>query len=129
MPAITMIYILGATLLAAGWALWLLPVGTCSECAHCRAEKLARQRTNEVRTARYYGIPLCRTAASITSPRTATAPDRLAPGRGNGTRRAQGPAELGLRWGRNVAARARHAACNGHCANCARLARRRLPGG
>jgi len=59
MPAATMIYILGATLLAAGWALWLLPVGTCSECAHCQAEKLARKRADEVRTARYYAIPLC----------------------------------------------------------------------
>ena len=59
MPAATMIYILGATLLAAGWALWLLPVGTCSECPHCRAEKLARQRADEARTSSFYGIPRC----------------------------------------------------------------------
>jgi len=59
MPAETMISILATTLLATGWALWLMPVGSCSECPHCRAEKLARQRSDEVRTGRYYGIPLC----------------------------------------------------------------------
>ena len=55
----TMISMLAATLLATGWALWLLPIGRCAECAHCRAEKVARQRADEVRTGRYYGIPLC----------------------------------------------------------------------
>lgn len=59
MPAETMISILAATLLATGWALWLLPIGQCRECAHCRAEKLARERADEARTGRYYGIPLC----------------------------------------------------------------------
>jgi len=54
-----MISILAATLLATGWALWLLPIGQCRECAHCRAEQLARQRADEARTSRYYGIPLC----------------------------------------------------------------------
>ena len=37
MPAETIIAILSATLLATGWALWLLPVGTCGDCPHCRA--------------------------------------------------------------------------------------------
>ena len=59
MPVDTMISILAATLLATGWALWMLPVGTCSECPHCRAEKLARQRANELQAGRVYGIPLC----------------------------------------------------------------------
>jgi hypothetical protein len=59
MPAETMISILAATLLATGWALWLMPVGMCPYCPHCRAEVVARQRTAEARTGSYYGIPLC----------------------------------------------------------------------
>ena len=59
MPAETMIYILATTLLATGWALWLLPIGRCQECPHCRAEKVAQERANEIRTGRYFGIPLC----------------------------------------------------------------------
>ena len=59
MPAETMISILATTLLATGWALWLLPVGRCKECPHCRAEKLARQRADEARTSSFYGIPRC----------------------------------------------------------------------
>ena len=55
----TMISLLATTLLATGWALWLLPVGHCGECPHCRAEKLARQRAAEARTSSFYGIPLC----------------------------------------------------------------------
>ena len=53
----TMISILAATLLATGWALWLLPVGTCAQCAHCRIEKLAREREHEAQTSRIYGTP------------------------------------------------------------------------
>jgi hypothetical protein len=59
MPAETVIALLAATLLATGWAIWLMPVGTCAECPHCRAEKLARQRADETRAGRLYGIPLC----------------------------------------------------------------------
>jgi hypothetical protein len=59
MPAETIIAMLSATLLATGWALWMLPVGTCAECPHCRAEKLARERADEARAGRFYGIPLC----------------------------------------------------------------------
>jgi hypothetical protein len=55
----TIITLLAATLLATGWALWLLPIGTCSACAHCRAEKLARERADEARAGRMYGIPIC----------------------------------------------------------------------
>jgi len=54
-----MISLLAVTLLATGWALWMLPVGTCSQCAHCRIEKLARERETEAQTSRIYGIPLC----------------------------------------------------------------------
>lgn len=59
MPADALIAILGATLLAAGWALWHLPVGTCTECPHCRARALARDRESEGQGSRVYGIPLC----------------------------------------------------------------------
>jgi hypothetical protein len=55
----TMVTVLAATLLGTGWLLWLLPVGTCAQCAHCRAEKLAHERENEAQLGRVYGIPLC----------------------------------------------------------------------
>jgi hypothetical protein len=55
----SIIAMLAATLLATGWALWLLPVGTCAECPHCRAQKLARERADEAVAGRFYGIPLC----------------------------------------------------------------------
>ena len=59
MGAETVISLLAATLLATGWALWLLPVGTCKQCAHCQQEKLARERETEARVSRVYGIPMC----------------------------------------------------------------------
>jgi hypothetical protein len=55
----TMISILAATLLGAAWLLYLLPVGTCSQCPHCRVEKLAREREHEAQAARLYGAPFC----------------------------------------------------------------------
>jgi len=59
MPAETLISILAATLLATGAALWLLPVGTCAQCAHCRAERVAKARESEAQLTRVYGVPLC----------------------------------------------------------------------
>jgi len=59
MPAETMISLLATTLLLTGWALWMLPVGTCSQCAHCRAAKLAKERDTEAHVSRVYGIPMC----------------------------------------------------------------------
>jgi hypothetical protein len=59
MPAETMSSNLAATLLATGWALWLLPVGTCAQCSHCQMEKLAQDRATEAQASRIYGIPLC----------------------------------------------------------------------
>ncbi|HET9850942.1 MAG TPA: hypothetical protein VFP56_00385 [Candidatus Limnocylindrales bacterium] len=59
MPAETMISILAATLLATGWALWFLPVGTCAQCAHCRAEGAATARESDVQLSGVYGIPTC----------------------------------------------------------------------
>ena len=55
----TVISLLAATLLATGWALWLLPVGRCSQCSHCQLERLAKERETEARASRVYGIPLC----------------------------------------------------------------------
>ena len=59
MPAETMISILAATLLATGWVLYLMPVGTCAQCTHCRMEKVAREEEHEAQLGRVYGIPLC----------------------------------------------------------------------
>jgi hypothetical protein len=59
MPAETMITILAVTLMATAWALWLLPVGTCSECPHCRISRLAQEREADDAVGRLYGIPLC----------------------------------------------------------------------
>jgi hypothetical protein len=55
----TMISILAMTLLATGWLLYVLPVGTCAQCMHCRMEKVARERATEAQVSRIYGIPLC----------------------------------------------------------------------
>jgi hypothetical protein len=60
-PAETMISILAATLLATGWVLWMLPIGTCAQCAHCRVEKLAKEREIEAQVSRVYGISPCPT--------------------------------------------------------------------
>jgi hypothetical protein len=59
MPAETMVTLLAVTLLVTGWMLWLMPVGTCRECPHCRGVQLARQRETEAQAGRLYGIPLC----------------------------------------------------------------------
>ena len=60
MGADTIVPILGATLVAVGALLARLPVGTCSQCAHCQAERLAKERDEEARVGRFYGIPICR---------------------------------------------------------------------
>jgi len=54
-----MITFLAATLFAVAWAIWLLPVGTCSQCAHCRVEQVSREREREAQVGRLYNIPLC----------------------------------------------------------------------
>ena len=55
----TFISILALTLLATAWLLWLLPVGTCSQCPHCRVEQLARAREQEGQASPAYGAPFC----------------------------------------------------------------------
>ena len=52
------ISILGTSLIALAGLLYLLPVGTCSECGHCRLAKLTRQRERELR-AGSGGVPHC----------------------------------------------------------------------
>lgn len=55
----TVISVLAFALLGVGAALAFLPVGTCSQCGHCKLEKLARQRERETAAERYYGVPFC----------------------------------------------------------------------
>lgn len=55
----TFISILALTMLATAWFLWLLPVGTCSQCPHCRIEKLAREHERDGQAERVYGTPFC----------------------------------------------------------------------
>ena len=59
MPAETMISILAATLLATGWLVWIMPVGTCAQCNHCLAAKLSKERATEAQVSRVYGLPPC----------------------------------------------------------------------
>jgi hypothetical protein len=64
----TVILILGAALLATGVLLARLPVGTCRECAHCQAERVAREREAEAQVSRFYGIPICRACGRYHAP-------------------------------------------------------------
>jgi hypothetical protein len=54
-----MISILAVTLLATGWALWMMPVGTCAQCSHCQMQKVSKEHETEAQLSRVYGIPLC----------------------------------------------------------------------
>jgi hypothetical protein len=63
--------ILALTLLLAALVLWRLPVGTCSECVHCRMERLARERESEAQAATLYGVPLCRACGRYHAPEEA----------------------------------------------------------
>jgi hypothetical protein len=56
---ITVITILAFTLLVTALLLARLPVATCAQCTHCQLEALARERENEDRVGRYYGMPRC----------------------------------------------------------------------
>lgn len=59
MAPVAMITILAFTLLITGLFLWRLPVATCAQCSHCQAERVAKERENEDRIARYYGFQRC----------------------------------------------------------------------
>ena len=55
----TVIRILGAALLLTAVLLALLPIGTCSECAHCRQERIRREQEQARLAERFYGIARC----------------------------------------------------------------------
>jgi hypothetical protein len=55
----TVVSILGLTMLGTAGLLALLPVGTCSECNHCRLEKLSRKKEHELQTDRSYSAAFC----------------------------------------------------------------------
>ncbi|HEY2915825.1 MAG TPA: hypothetical protein VGI98_01290 [Candidatus Limnocylindrales bacterium] len=55
----TVIAILGLTMVGAAGLLSLLPVGSCTQCNHCRLEKLARQRERELEASRSYAAAFC----------------------------------------------------------------------
>jgi len=64
----TVVLILGATLLGVSALLARLPVGTCRECAHCQAERIAHEREAEAQVSRFYGIPICRACGRYHAP-------------------------------------------------------------
>ena len=66
-----MITILALTLLLTAFVLSRLPVGTCSECGHCRLARVAREREVEAQAATFYGIPLCRACGRYHPPEEA----------------------------------------------------------
>jgi len=68
MGAETVILVLGTALLATGVLLARLPVGTCTECAHCQADRVARERESEAQVSRFYGIPICRACGRYHAP-------------------------------------------------------------
>lgn len=68
MAAETVILILGTMLVAVGALLAKLPVGTCRECAHCQAERVAKEREAEAQVSRFYGIPICRSCGRYHAP-------------------------------------------------------------
>lgn len=68
MAAETVILILGTTLVAVAALLAKLPVGTCRECAHCQAERVAKEREAEAQVSRFYGIPICRSCGRYHAP-------------------------------------------------------------
>ena len=53
------ISIRGTSLIAIAGLLYVLPVGTCSECGHCKLAKLTRQHERELEASRASGIPMC----------------------------------------------------------------------
>ncbi len=63
MEAQSIIGLLGGFLLAIGFVVWRMPVGTCAECPHCRREQMERaieqQRQADVELESRYGIARC----------------------------------------------------------------------
>jgi len=65
----SLITILAVALLGVGVVLYLLPVGTCPQCAHCKLARVERELELEARSARFYGIPLCSACGRHHDPR------------------------------------------------------------
>ena len=57
----TLVTLLATTLIGTAAFLWRLPIGECPECVHCRSEKAARARDEELKQSRFSGIPFCPT--------------------------------------------------------------------
>jgi len=55
----TLVTLLATTLVGTAFLLWKLPVGECPQCVHCLSEKAAKEREEEQRASRFYGIPYC----------------------------------------------------------------------
>lgn len=63
MEAQSIVGLLGGFLLAVGFVVWRMPVGTCAECPHCRRERLEQeieqQRQADVQLEARYGLARC----------------------------------------------------------------------
>jgi hypothetical protein len=57
--ATTVVSVLGLALLGVAGLISRLPVGTCDQCAHCRLERLARERLHQTETGRFQRVPFC----------------------------------------------------------------------
>ena len=49
--------LLATTLIGTGLLIWRLPVAECAHCVHCQRERAAKERDEELRASRFYGIP------------------------------------------------------------------------
>jgi hypothetical protein len=58
-PSESVISVLAVTLIGTAGLLWTLPVGTCSQCSHCRLEKLERERAQALEREPAGGPPAC----------------------------------------------------------------------
>jgi hypothetical protein len=55
----TVISVLGLAFVGLAGLISVLPVGTCSQCAHCRLEQLAKERQQQTETGRFQRVPFC----------------------------------------------------------------------
>jgi hypothetical protein len=55
----TIVSVLGLTLLGVAGLISMLPVATCAQCPHCRMEQLARERQHQTETGRFQRVPFC----------------------------------------------------------------------
>jgi hypothetical protein len=55
----TVVYLLGLAFVGIGGLISMLPVGSCAQCAHCRMERLAKERQRQTETGRFLRVPFC----------------------------------------------------------------------